>query len=136
MAKKRLLLNFPPKITDNPITCQFIREYDIIVNILQAKIFPGEEGQLILELKNESESDLKNAINYLKNKGVKVTVLKESISLDKDSCINCGACTGICKTEALSLDKNTWELEVNQEKCLLCEMCISVCPVGALALDY
>ena len=136
MYKKRLLLNFPPKITDNPITYQLIRKYDIIVNILQAKIFQEEEGQLIVEIQSKSETNLAEGIDYLKSEGVKVTELKESIKLDEEICINCGACTGVCKTGALTLNQETWELEVNQEECLLCEMCISVCPVNALALDY
>ena len=136
MYKKRILLNFPPHITDQPITCQLIRKYDVIVNILQAKIFPEEEGQLILELQNENEEDLKEGIDFLKENGVKVTVLEETINLNQESCINCGACTGVCKPGALTLNKNTWELEVDQDKCLLCEMCISVCPINALRLDH
>ena len=136
MYKKRILLNFPPHITDQPITSQLIRNYNVIVNILQAKIFPEEEGQLILELQNENEEDLKEGIDFLKENGVKVTVLEETINLNQESCINCGACTGVCKPGALTLNKNTWDLEVDQDKCLLCEMCISVCPVNALRLDH
>ncbi len=136
MYKKRVLLKFPPKITDQPITCQLIRQYDVIVNILQAKIFPEEEGQLILELQNDNKKDLMQGINFLKNTGVKVTILEETIKLDDKNCINCGGCTGVCKTGALTLNKKSWELEVEQDKCLLCEKCISVCPVTALSLDY
>ena len=75
-------------------------------------------------------------INFLKNTGVKVTILEETIKLDDKNCINCGGCTGVCKTGALTLNKKSWELEVEQDKCLLCEKCISVCPVTALSLDY
>lgn len=135
MYKKRVILNFSPEITDKPITYSLIKKYDVIVNILQAKIFPEEEGQLILELQNERKTHLEDGIQYLKNEGVKVRILDESIKCDDEKCINCGACTGVCKTGALTMDPETWELVVDQDKCLICEMCVSVCPVKALTLD-
>jgi len=134
MYKMRVLLKFNPEIVKQPITCELIRRYDIIINILQAQVFPEEEGQLILELENENQKDLETGINFLRNEGVQVEVLEETIRLDEENCINCGACTGVCKTDALSMDPESWKLVVNQDKCLLCETCVEVCPVGALSL--
>lgn len=136
MYKERVLLNFSKDIINQPITSQLIKKYNVTVNILQAQIFPQEEGQLIVELQNENEDDLKQGIDFLKEAGVEVQLLKETINLDKKACMNCGACVGVCKPGALSLNKNTWELEVDQSKCFLCETCISVCPVNALELQY
>jgi L-aspartate semialdehyde sulfurtransferase ferredoxin len=135
MYKKRVKLTFHPGIVSKPLSYYLIKRFDIVINILQARIFPQEEGHLIVELLNDDEQHLINGIQYLRDEGVDVRILDETILFDQERCINCGACTGVCKTGALSMDQKTWELVVDQEKCLLCEMCIPVCPVNALSLD-
>ncbi|MFW6034702.1 MAG: NIL domain-containing protein [Halothermotrichaceae bacterium] len=134
MVKKRLKLSFKSDIVSKPITYNLIKHYDTVINILQARIFPDEEGQLILDIKSESEDNIKRSIKYLQDEGVVVNVVEKTIVFDDDKCINCGACTGVCKAGALTLDKKTWELKVNQEKCVLCEMCLSACSVNAISL--
>ncbi len=133
--KKRVLLTYSPAIVDKPITYDLIKKYDIVINILQAKIFPEEEGQLIIELEHKEEARLLEGIEYLEDVGVKVKILEKSIIFDRELCIDCGVCTGICKSGALTMDPKNWELEVNDSKCVLCEMCIIVCPVKALSLE-
>jgi pyruvate formate lyase activating enzyme len=51
------------------------------------------------------------------------------ISFDAKMCINCGACRGICKEDALSCDNRYY---IDRSKCTLCFLCVDVCPSGAL----
>lgn len=36
MAKRRLVLTFPPRLVEEPITYRLIKDYDLVVNILKA----------------------------------------------------------------------------------------------------
>lgn len=47
MAKRRLVLTFSPKLVEEPIAYRLIKDYDLVVNILRAKIRPEEEGRLM-----------------------------------------------------------------------------------------
>ncbi len=131
--KKRLMLKFSAKIVNKPLTYNLIKEYDLTINILQAQISPQEEGKLIIEIKNEREDKLNEGVEFLKNEGVEVVTLTESIIFNNNKCIECGVCTGVCKAGALTLN-NERELKIIQEKCVLCGLCVDVCPVNALEL--
>ena len=48
------------------------------------------------------------------------------VTVDKDVCIGCGACTGVCPVTALSLDEN------GKSQCDEAT-CIGTCPVGAIS---
>ena len=50
MATKRLTLNFPPHLIDQPVTYQLITEHNLKVNILRARITPREWGRLVVEI--------------------------------------------------------------------------------------
>jgi ferredoxin len=135
MYKKRVELVFSPGIVNKPLTYDLIKTYDIEINILQAKIFPEEEGLLIVDLTGKSKEMVDKGIAYLEEEGVNVKLLEKSIIFNEEKCINCGACTGVCKTGALTMDRETWELIVDQDKCLLCQMCLSACSVKALSME-
>lgn len=53
------------------------------------------------------------------------------VVIDRDMCIGCGACTGVCPNEALSLDEEGKSV-CDAEKCLDCGACVGTCPVGAI----
>ena len=50
MATKRLVLNFPPHLLDQPVTYQLIKKFDLMVNILRARVTPKEQGRLVVEI--------------------------------------------------------------------------------------
>jgi L-aspartate semialdehyde sulfurtransferase ferredoxin len=135
MCKNRVELIFKPDIVNKPLTYNLIKIYDIKINIFQAKIYPEEEGHLIVDLMADTPEILDRGIAYLEKEGVEVKLLEKSIIFNKERCINCGACTGVCKSGALTMDNDTWELVINQDKCLFCEMCISACFVKALSME-
>ncbi len=51
---------------------------------------------------------------------------------NSNKCLYCGACVGVCPSEALTL-KDT-RIIVNMEKCISCGACVKICPVGAMSL--
>ena len=53
--------------------------------------------------------------------------------VEEDLCYGCGACIGLCPTNALSM-KGLLAI-VEQLQCTYCELCIPSCPVDALRIE-
>lgn len=135
MAKKRIVLTFPPTLVGQPITYHLVKDYDLMLNILRAIVTPKEEGRLVLELSGKKKS-LEDGINYLKELGVKIQSLAQDIKWHEDQCTHCTACIPACPTQAMSLDRHTMEVSFVKEHCIACELCISVCPFNALEIQF
>jgi ABC-type methionine transport system ATPase subunit len=67
--KIRAELTFPTQLKDDAIICNLCKQFNIIVNILEAS-FSTTTGWAILILEGE-EGELKKSCEYLKDKGVK-----------------------------------------------------------------
>lgn len=52
------------------------------------------------------------------------------MKINKDVCIGCGTCTGVCPVEAITMQDG--KAEINQETCIHCGTCAGVCPVNAI----
>lgn len=128
---KKYILNFHQKASEKPITYRLVRDYGIKINIISAKIDAGEEGRLVLEMNGEQ---MKEAIEYIKSEGIEITLMREEISLDRDRCVDCGACTSVCPTGALYLDRNTFEVKLKPDQCIACGECVKACPRRAITL--
>lgn len=136
MIKRKLVLHFPKEKVDEPITYKLIKEFDLIFNILKAKVTPEEEGLLVLELTGE-EKNFNAGIKYLKDIGLKIQPLEKDITRDEKKCTHCSACVVHCPTKALYIkDRKTMKVEFNKEKCIACEACIPLCPVRAMSLEF
>jgi len=48
---------------------------------------------------------------------------------DNERCTHCGACTAVCPTGALAIQRPEMNVVYDQTKCSLCELCIPACPV-------
>jgi len=59
---------------------------------------------------------------------------KGRVSIDSESCVNCGACVSLCPTEALSLNQD-FELIFSEELCIGCNLCLNSCPRYAIKED-
>ena len=132
MESKNVLLIFNKKIMYKPLIYRLAKDFDVIFNVLEAKILPKLEGRLILELRGTEES-IKASIDYLTAEGVAVETLVDKIIRDDERCINCGACTSVCRVDALCIDRATMEVAFNHDKCVACGMCKIACPVGAMS---
>lgn len=133
MAKKRLVLTFPPSLVSKPVTSNLIRDYDLVMNILQARVTPQEEGKLVIDLEGKKEN-LEKGIEYLTELGVHIQPLAQDVVLREEKCTHCTACITICPGGALLVDRNTWKVSFDREKCIACGLCIPACPYGAMEI--
>ncbi|MDD5423206.1 MAG: NIL domain-containing protein [Candidatus Omnitrophota bacterium] len=135
MVSKRIVLTFPHKMVDQPIVYKLVKEFDLVFNILQAKITPNEEGLMVLELKGKKEN-YAEGIKYLTGIGVKIQPLSQDVTRDEARCTHCGACIAICPTAALHIDKKTMKVLFDSEKCIACELCVKACPPRAMVVKF
>ncbi|MGC8495457.1 MAG: NIL domain-containing protein [Syntrophobacteraceae bacterium] len=135
MAVKRLTLNFPPQLIDQPITYRLARDYDLVVNILRARVTPLEEGRLVVEITGKKKN-LDAGLNFLQEIGLEVKPLAQDIRWREERCIECSACTSICPTGALSLIRPEMRVAFLDEKCIACELCIATCPYKAMEIVF
>lgn len=68
-------LTFPGELKEEPIICYLCKQFDIILNILEAS-FSTDTGWAILILEG-SDEELKKTFSYLKEKGVEVTNIQK-----------------------------------------------------------
>lgn len=52
--------------------------------------------------------------------------------VDKDTCLGCGACEGVCPVEAVTV--NDGVASVDEDTCVECGACTAECPVEAITL--
>ena len=135
MITKRIVLKFPPKLVDKPIVHKLVKDFDLIFNILRARVTPREEGELVIELKGNKEK-YAEGIKYLKELGVKIQPLSQDVTRDEERCTHCGACITICPTEALCMDKETMKVIFDATKCIACELCVNGCPPRAMKIKF
>ncbi|MCP4021897.1 MAG: 4Fe-4S dicluster domain-containing protein [Desulfobacteraceae bacterium] len=133
MYSKILILNFPPREAQKPLVCQLTKKYDLLFNILLAKISNQKEGYMVLEITGE-KANFKKGVNFLKDQDVRVSYPEQEIWKDEEKCTQCGSCTAVCPTEALHIKRPEMEVLFDKEKCSLCELCILTCPTRAMGL--
>jgi len=131
MTQKSAIFHFRPDTVDKPIVTELVRDYNLTVNILQAKISPEEQGTMFVTLQG-GMGDINSALKYLKELYVTVILPTKNVVLLEEKCTHCGACVGQCLPKALSVDQATKEVKFNSELCIACELCISACPYGAI----
>ena len=52
------------------------------------------------------------------------------IATDRNKCLRCGGCVGICPVAALDLTEHG--IVCDGSKCTDCKACLNYCPVGAI----
>lgn len=129
--RTKMILRFPKHITNEPITFELVKKYDLRINILKADINFKLEGYLVFDIDGHSK-DIAKALVYLETIGVQADLITNTIEIDENLCVECGACTGVCAVRALYMDRETWSLNYTEEKCVGCNRCISACPTRAI----
>lgn len=132
--KKRVTLTFFKTTVSMPITYRLAKDFNIAANIIRAQVAPNQVGKLVLELSGEID-ELEAALEWMRSQDIKVSLSKAEILIDDEKCVDCGLCTGVCPTEALSLDPQSFQLKFMRSRCILCEQCIPACPVEAISTN-
>jgi ferredoxin len=133
LVSKILRLRFPKDVTTQPIVCYLTRDFDLVFNILNATVLPRKEGLLVLELSG-SRKNFKDGVRYLKEKGIQVENASQEVKRDKKKCTHCGACTAVCPTGALAVQRPEMSVLFSQDKCSVCELCVPACPTRAMEI--
>ncbi len=131
MPSQNVLLIFKSDIMYKPVIYRLARDFDLVFNILEAKILPRREGRILLELRGD-EDLIKKGIAFLEDHQVLVEHLADKVWREEEQCVHCGACTGLCPTGALSVAEPDKKTVFDVEKCVACGMCGLVCPFGAM----
>lgn len=126
----RILLRFSRENADQPITSQVILETGVPINILGAYIHQ-QGGEILAEVPSDRAEEV---IRAFRERGVTVDV-RRLIEVDKERCIDCGACTSLCPVGAIAFTEN-FSVVFDREKCLgaTCGLCVDACPVRAMRL--
>ena len=132
MKSVNVLLIFKKDIMYKPIIYRIAKDFDISFNVLEAKIFPKQEGRIILGLQGD-DTEINKTTSYLKNEGVDVQILADMIRRDDQKCVHCGACTAVCRVDALCINRETMKVDFYPEKCVACGLCRLACPVDAMS---
>lgn len=135
MKKKRIVLHFPHNLIDKPIVYHLVKDYDLVFNILRARITPDEEGLMVLELSGK-DKDYAQGIKFLQEQGVKVQTLSRDVKWNEKRCTHCGACVVVCPTGALYVDRKTMEVRFDIDNCIACELCVPACPPRAMEVKF
>ncbi|MDJ0556463.1 MAG: NIL domain-containing protein [Microcoleaceae cyanobacterium MO_207.B10] len=132
--KKRVTLTFPQLSIHMPITYRLAKDFNVAANIIRAQVAPNQVGKLVLELSGDIDQ-LDAAVEWMKTQNIDVCLTSREILIDENSCVDCGLCTGLCPTEALTLEPNTFRLNFVRLRCIVCEQCIPACPVQAISTN-
>jgi ferredoxin len=134
MRKVKALLTFAPTDIGKPITYHLVKDFDLWINILHAEIAATKTGKLVLDIEGE-EDNVDRAIQFLEQEKVSFQLINGSATWLEDKCVHCGACTSVCPSGALAMDKQDWSLVFNKEKCYVCQLCVKACPLKAMSVS-
>jgi ferredoxin len=131
MKSENVLLIFKSNIMYKPVIYRLAKDFDLVFNILEAKILPRREGRILLELRGE-EDQIERGLKFLEEHRVVVEHLADKIWREDELCVHCGACTGLCPTDALKVVPPKMNVVFDVQKCVACGMCGLACPFGAM----
>ncbi len=118
---------FQPRITNEPVISNLIRQTTLEVNILRAGIDAHKGGFMVVELSGMHDS-VEQGIRFLRQRQVEVDRISFRIAHDADSCVHCGACTAVCFSGALAMNGDS-HLKFSPDKCIACGLCLKACPM-------
>lgn len=132
----KYVLGYSSETVSEPILWALVKNYDLRVNILKATISPGQEGTLLVEIPDDDGGRLSKALLWLESIGVSCVSVAKRLAWDDSLCIDCGACSGVCPSAAITIDRTEWKLVVDKDKCIACGGCVKACPLGCFTLDF
>ncbi len=135
-VSQKVVLHYPPFLTEKPVVYGLVKKYNIMFNILKASFSADDkEGLLVLELSGTSAS-LKRGLGYLHKLGVKTELLSQDIIRFEDKCVHCGVCSAVCPTNAFYFRAPEMLVELEITRCIGCEECFRVCPYRAIEISF
>lgn len=132
--KIKVYMTFPANKITAPVTYYLVRDFDLQINILHADIGLNKVGKLIVDVEGE-EANIEGGLKFVEEQGITYKLFSKSIIWQEDKCVHCGACTAVCPSGALQMDKQDWTLTFEKEKCMICELCVKACPLKVMSVQ-
>lgn len=129
--KIKVTMYFPAGNVTKPLTYHLVKDYDLVINILHADISLNKVGKLTVDISG-TEGNINAGLKYIEEQGIDYKLFTKKIIWQEDNCIHCGACTAVCPSGALEMDRSDWSLTFDKEKCLVCELCVKACPLRVM----
>lgn len=129
-----MTLTFPKRSVQMPITYRLAKDFNVAANIIRAQVAPNQVGTLVVELSGDIDQ-LDAAMDWMRAHDITISLASREISIDEEICVHCGLCTGVCPTEALHLNRESFQLNFTRSRCVVCEQCIPTCPVQAISTN-
>lgn len=134
MKKIKVSLYYPASEVSKPITYHLIKDFDLQINILHADISLNKVGKLVIDIIGDDEN-IEAGLKYIEEQGIKYKLFTKTLIWQEDECVHCGACTAVCPSGALDMDRQTWNLTYDKEKCMVCELCVRACPLKVMCVS-
>jgi len=135
MSSHRIVLHFSKEISGKPIIYKLAKDFDLVMNIIQANVDPEQEGRLIVELTGD-KNNYKKGIKYLRDWGVEVQLLSQDIRVSEERCVDCGLCVALCPTKAITIEPDEMKVNFDLSKCVVCGLCADICPYHAVDIVW
>lgn len=127
----RVKLIYSHGVVEKPILASVVLRTGVPINILEARI-NAQKGELIVSIPATGDK-LKEILDLFRESGVQVQEFAETLRIDWNKCMACGACISPCPTRALRF-REDWTLEFDENKCVACKICVAACPVRAITI--
>jgi ABC-type methionine transport system ATPase subunit len=75
IVEQKVRLIYPKHLLDQPLIYQLIRRFDLLTNIIEARV-SAEEGYLVLAVRGERER-VQQGLEWIAEQGVRVEILAE-----------------------------------------------------------
>lgn len=132
--KIKVTMYFPANTITKPLTYQLVKEFDLEINILHADISINKVGKLTVDITGTDEN-IEAGLKYIEEQGISYKLFTRTIIWQENDCVHCGACTAVCPSGALEMDRKDWSLTFDKEKCLCCELCVKACPLKVMCVS-
>lgn len=70
MAKKKVMLTFPPELVREPVIYQLGKNFNLVTNIRRADV-TEDRGWVVLEVEG-SQNDIAKALEWVNGKGIRI----------------------------------------------------------------
>jgi len=135
MTQIKAVLRFPPERVNRPVTYHLVKDFDLRINILRAEVAVNKVGELVMDIEGRPEA-IDRAAEFTRAEGVEFRVIDNAVAWDRERCVHCGACTAVCPSGALTMDRNEWSLVFTPADCYACNVCLKACPVRAISPGF